>query len=57
VKLEIAPAAQQCEEQIAHPDDGTILVCFLKQGHDGPHWDHCDAVTWRVVVEPDGTDD
>lgn len=25
----------------------TLLVCNLKPGHDGPHWDYQDGIEWQ----------
>lgn len=24
-----------------------MLVCFLPEGHDGPHYDEADDLTWK----------
>jgi hypothetical protein len=45
-----APFAQQCD-MVADMPDGTSVACWLGGGHDGPHWDKPDGVTWEVVVK------
>lgn len=48
--------AAQCPATAEHPEDGELLICFLADGHLGPHWDRVDRVNWQITVEPDGRD-
>lgn len=41
-------ATEDDEECMAY-DETDDLLCMLVEGHDGPHWDPFDRVTWRPV--------
>ena len=44
VDLHQAPTAD--DECLAY-DETDDLLCMLIDGHDGPHWDPFDRVTWK----------
>jgi hypothetical protein len=49
--LEKVPYREQCDRG-ASGDDGQELCCWLRAGHDGPHYDEMDDVSWQVNVTP-----
>lgn len=40
------PQATEDQDECMAYDDRTDLLCMLADGHDGPHWDPFDRVTW-----------
>lgn len=35
------------EDECMAYDETDDLLCMLVEGHDGPHWDPFDRVTWK----------
>ena len=50
-----APASVMCDREYFLPtSQGThVMLCYLPAGHDGPHYDEADDLTW-TKGRPDG---
>ena len=53
------PTTEQCAGRAINPDDGTTLLCWLRDGHAGSHWDHAGRLSWQsggVTTSPAETE-
>lgn len=50
-EIEEGEPEAQCLSAAVHPGrpEGVRLFCWLPKGHDGPHYDQVDQVSWELV--------